>query len=145
MTHTSQNVQQSGSSIACLVDSLPSVIQLNSPDVVVHHRWMHLPGVLFHAENQLVQIREGVANASVWLGNSTPNSITASRVAAMALPLPPGLTPPEIAFICEMELVTIVPRQRLEALALLGVRVPRSHTTNTYIGFLYIVKFASES
>lgn len=43
----------------------------------------------------------------------------------MALPLPPGLTPPEIAFICEMELVTIIPRQRLEGLGLLGVRVPR--------------------
>ncbi|KAF2690864.1 DNA replication complex GINS protein PSF2 [Lentithecium fluviatile CBS 122367] len=38
----------------------------------------------------------------------------------MALPLPPGLTPPEIAFLCEMELVTIIPRQRLEALELLG-------------------------
>ncbi|KAJ4357654.1 DNA replication protein psf2 [Didymosphaeria variabile] len=38
----------------------------------------------------------------------------------MALPLPPGLTPPEIAFICEMELVTIIPRQRLEGLELLG-------------------------
>jgi hypothetical protein len=39
----------------------------------------------------------------------------------MALPLPPGLTPLEIAFLCEMELVTIVPRQRLEGLELLGV------------------------
>ncbi|KAF2635956.1 DNA replication complex GINS protein-like protein psf2 [Massarina eburnea CBS 473.64] len=38
----------------------------------------------------------------------------------MALPLPPGLTPPEIAFICEMELVTIIPRQKLEELRLLG-------------------------
>ncbi|PVI07787.1 DNA replication complex GINS protein-like protein psf2 [Periconia macrospinosa] len=38
----------------------------------------------------------------------------------MALPLPPGLTPPEIAFICEMELVTIIPRQKLEGLKLLG-------------------------
>jgi GINS complex subunit 2 len=45
----------------------------------------------------------------------------------MALPLPPGLTPPEIAFLCEMELVTVIPRQRLEALALLGVRLPRPH------------------
>jgi GINS complex subunit 2 len=43
----------------------------------------------------------------------------------MALPLPPGLTPPEIAFICEMELVSIIPRQRLEGLELLGVRLPR--------------------
>ena len=39
----------------------------------------------------------------------------------MALPLLPGLTPPEVAFLCEMELVTVIPRQRLEALQLLGV------------------------
>jgi hypothetical protein len=45
----------------------------------------------------------------------------------MALPLPPGLTPPEIAFLCEMELVTVIPRQRLEGLELLGVCVPRQH------------------
>ncbi|KAL8923036.1 MAG: hypothetical protein Q9208_004848 [Pyrenodesmia sp. 3 TL-2023] len=38
----------------------------------------------------------------------------------MALPLPTGLTPPEVAFLCEMELVTVVPRQRLEGLQLLG-------------------------
>ncbi|KAF2998188.1 DNA replication protein psf2 [Curvularia kusanoi] len=38
----------------------------------------------------------------------------------MALPLPPGLTPAEVAFLCEMELVTVMPRQRLEALELLG-------------------------
>lgn len=42
----------------------------------------------------------------------------------MALPLPPGLTPAEVAFLCEMELVTIIPRQRLEGLAMLGVRFP---------------------
>ncbi|KAH7389491.1 GINS complex subunit Psf2 [Phaeosphaeria sp. MPI-PUGE-AT-0046c] len=41
----------------------------------------------------------------------------------MALPLPPGLTPPEIAFLCEMELVTVIPRQRLEGLELLGGRI----------------------
>ena len=45
----------------------------------------------------------------------------------MALPLPPGLTPPEIAFLCEMELVTVIPRQRLERLDLLGVSLPRQH------------------
>ena len=39
----------------------------------------------------------------------------------MALPLQPGLTPPEIAFLCEMEIVTVIPRQRLERLELLGV------------------------
>lgn len=42
----------------------------------------------------------------------------------MAFPNVSGLTPPEIAFICEMELVTIVPRQRLERLDLLGVSGP---------------------
>ncbi|KAF2653362.1 GINS complex, PSF2 component [Lophiostoma macrostomum CBS 122681] len=42
----------------------------------------------------------------------------------MALPLPPGLTPPEIAFLCEMELVTVIPRQRLEGLELLGGSLP---------------------
>ena len=35
--------------------------------------------------------------------------------------LSPGLTPPEVAFLCEMELVTVIPRQRLEGLDLLGV------------------------
>jgi GINS complex subunit 2 len=39
----------------------------------------------------------------------------------MALPLPPGLTPTEVAFLCEMELVTILPRQKLDSLQLLGV------------------------
>jgi hypothetical protein len=39
----------------------------------------------------------------------------------MALPLQPGLTPMEVAFLCEMEMVTVVPRQRLESLNLLGV------------------------
>ncbi|KAF2872466.1 DNA replication complex GINS protein PSF2 [Massariosphaeria phaeospora] len=38
----------------------------------------------------------------------------------MALPLPRGLTPSEVSFLCEMELVTVTPRQRLEGLALLG-------------------------
>ena len=39
----------------------------------------------------------------------------------MALPLPPGLTPNEVGFLCEMEMVTVIPRQRLEGLELLGV------------------------
>ncbi|KIN08176.1 hypothetical protein OIDMADRAFT_23000 [Oidiodendron maius Zn] len=38
----------------------------------------------------------------------------------MALPLPPGLTPTEVAFLCEMEMVTVIPRQKLESLNLLG-------------------------
>ncbi|KAF2421519.1 DNA replication complex GINS protein PSF2 [Tothia fuscella] len=42
----------------------------------------------------------------------------------MALPLPPGLTPSEVAFLCEMELVTVIPRQRLESLQLLGGTTP---------------------
>lgn len=40
----------------------------------------------------------------------------------MALRLPPGLVPSEVAFLCEMELVTVVPRQRLESIHLLAVR-----------------------
>jgi hypothetical protein len=43
----------------------------------------------------------------------------------MALPLQAGLTPMEVAFLCEMEMVTVVPRQRLESLNLLSVRSPR--------------------
>jgi hypothetical protein len=42
----------------------------------------------------------------------------------MAFNHPPGLNPPEIAFVCEMELVTIIPRQRLDRLDLLGVSDP---------------------
>ncbi|KAF2161620.1 hypothetical protein M409DRAFT_28014 [Zasmidium cellare ATCC 36951] len=38
----------------------------------------------------------------------------------MALLLPPGLTPNEVGFLCEMELVTVIPRQRLDSLELLG-------------------------
>lgn len=44
-----------------------------------------------------------------------------NNITTMALPLLPGLTPPEVAFLCEMELVTVIPRQRLESLQLLGV------------------------
>ncbi|KAI0022301.1 hypothetical protein F4780DRAFT_777685 [Xylariomycetidae sp. FL0641] len=42
----------------------------------------------------------------------------------MALPLPPGLVPTEVAFLCEMEMITIVPRQRLEPIPLLSGRTP---------------------
>lgn len=54
---------------------------------------------------------------------STPKASTATRktIYTMALPLPPGLTPAEVAFLCEMELVSVIPRQRLEGLELLGV------------------------
>lgn len=43
----------------------------------------------------------------------------------MAFPLPRGVTASEIAFLAEMETVTIVPRQRLEGLELLGVSYSR--------------------
>ncbi|KAM0457287.1 hypothetical protein ACHAPV_003195 [Trichoderma viride] len=43
----------------------------------------------------------------------------------MALPLPQGLVPSEVAFLCEMELVTVVPRQRLESIELLSGSTPR--------------------
>lgn len=39
----------------------------------------------------------------------------------MAFPQASGLLPTEVAFLCEMEQVTIVPRQRLDRLDLLGV------------------------
>ncbi|AEO66536.1 dd7598dd-bb2b-462c-81d3-1b4551cb1637 [Thermothielavioides terrestris] len=42
----------------------------------------------------------------------------------MALPLPPGLTHAEVAFLAEMELVTVVPRQRLESIDLLAGKTP---------------------
>ncbi|KAG7287537.1 DNA replication complex GINS protein psf2 [Staphylotrichum longicolle] len=42
----------------------------------------------------------------------------------MALPLPPGLTHAEVSFLAEMELVTVVPRQRLESIDLLGGKTP---------------------
>ncbi|KAF4513183.1 hypothetical protein G6O67_000486 [Ophiocordyceps sinensis] len=42
----------------------------------------------------------------------------------MALPLPPGLVPSEVAFLCEMELVTVLPRQRLESIDLLAGETP---------------------
>ncbi|KAH8746359.1 hypothetical protein BGZ57DRAFT_836463 [Hyaloscypha finlandica] len=42
----------------------------------------------------------------------------------MALPLQAGLTPMEVAFLCEMEMVTVVPRQRLESLNLLSGPTP---------------------
>ncbi|CAG8974485.1 hypothetical protein HYALB_00011635 [Hymenoscyphus albidus] len=42
----------------------------------------------------------------------------------MALPLPSGLAPAEVAFLCEMELVTVVPRQQLKSHELLGGPTP---------------------
>ncbi|KAK3318181.1 GINS complex protein-domain-containing protein, partial [Apodospora peruviana] len=42
----------------------------------------------------------------------------------MALPLPPGLTHAEVAFLAEMEMVTVVPRQRFESIDLLSGKTP---------------------
>ncbi|KAF4551681.1 DNA replication complex GINS protein PSF2-like protein [Elsinoe fawcettii] len=42
----------------------------------------------------------------------------------MAQPYKPGLLPTEVAFLCEMELVTVIPRQRLAGLELLGGHLP---------------------
>ncbi|SPO00086.1 probable DNA replication complex GINS protein PSF2 [Cephalotrichum gorgonifer] len=42
----------------------------------------------------------------------------------MALPLHVGLIPSEVAFLCEMELVTVIPRQRLDSINLLGGPTP---------------------
>ena len=65
---------------------------------------------------------------------------TTSAYLNMALPLPPGLTPPEIAFLCEMELVTVIPRQKLEGLELLGVRVPLQYPSmrSLHLNYMYI-------
>ncbi|ODM16559.1 DNA replication complex GINS protein psf2 [Aspergillus cristatus] len=59
----------------------------------------------------------------------------------MAFPFPRGITPPEIAFLAEMEQVTIVPRQRLEGLKLLGGPVepllpPRRATLPLWLALL---------
>ena len=40
----------------------------------------------------------------------------------MAQPAQAGLLPTETAFLCEMELVTVIPRERFSSLKLLGVR-----------------------
>ncbi|KAK7721278.1 DNA replication protein psf2 [Diaporthe eres] len=42
----------------------------------------------------------------------------------MAHPLPPGLTPAEVSFLCEMEMVTVVPRGRLDGIELLSGTTP---------------------
>lgn len=49
----------------------------------------------------------------------------------MAFPFPRGLVASEITFLCEMELVTVIPRQRLEKLELLGVSIA-SHRIASY-------------
>ncbi|KAI6785241.1 DNA replication complex GINS protein PSF2 [Emericellopsis cladophorae] len=59
----------------------------------------------------------------------------------MASPLPPGLAPSEIAFLCEMELITIVPRQKLERIDLLSgttptLRPPRRENVPLWLALL---------
>jgi GINS complex subunit 2 len=63
----------------------------------------------------------------------------------MALPLPSGLTPPEIAFLCEMELVTVIPRQRLEGLELLGVCTPYPYPTIPLYTLIIKQRLSSDS
>lgn len=52
---------------------------------------------------------------------STPTKRYKTYQSTMALPLPLGLTPNEVAFLCEMEMITVISRQRLESLNLLSV------------------------
>ncbi|KFH40488.1 DNA replication complex GINS protein-like protein [Hapsidospora chrysogenum ATCC 11550] len=59
----------------------------------------------------------------------------------MALPLPSGLVPSEVAFLCEMELVTVVPRQKLDSIDLLSgttptLRPPRRENLPLWLGLL---------
>ena len=68
----------------------------------------------------------------------------------MAFPLPRGITPPEISFLAEMEMVTIIPRQRLEGLELLGVsilfytHVILSNMSPTHLNHVYQAKQPNE-
>ncbi|KAL1982880.1 hypothetical protein VTN96DRAFT_808 [Rasamsonia emersonii] len=59
----------------------------------------------------------------------------------MAFPLPRGITPSEIEFLAEMEMVTVVPRQRLEGLELLAgptepLQPPRRATLPLWLALL---------
>lgn len=51
------------------------------------------------------------------------HDILLSTPSKMAHPLPAGLTPAEVSFLCEMEMVTVVPRSRLDGIELLSVRL----------------------
>ena len=72
-------------------------------------------GAYFHATLLVCAVRKEDAQLSLYCN--------APRY-KMALPLPPGLTPSEVGFLCEMDMVTVIPRQRLEGLELLGVSAP---------------------
>lgn len=52
---------------------------------------------------------------------------------SMALPLQAGLTPMEVAFLCEMEMITVIPRQRLESLNLLSVSPDPASPSNGFM------------
>lgn len=54
----------------------------------------------------------------------------------MALPLAPGLVPSEVAFLCEMELVTVVPRQKLESIDLLSVSSSSCHDLISWLNIV---------
>ncbi|RDL33737.1 DNA replication complex GINS protein PSF2 [Venustampulla echinocandica] len=61
----------------------------------------------------------------------------------MALPLPQGLTPLEVAFVCEMEMVTVIPRQQLKSQDLIagptpGLRPP--HRASLPLWFALLLK-----
>jgi hypothetical protein len=62
----------------------------------------------------------------------------------MALPLQQGLTPTEVAFLCEMEMVTVVPRQRLESLNLLGVSTYPANPTISSPSLLLTLPFSPQ-
>lgn len=71
------------------------------------------------SDSSQVNELDGSINLHVLLEHCLGHS---STTFSMAFPHPQGLLPSEVAFLCEMELVTVVPRQRLERLDLLGVR-----------------------
>ncbi|KJZ79168.1 DNA replication complex GINS protein PSF2 [Hirsutella minnesotensis 3608] len=61
----------------------------------------------------------------------------------MASPLPQGLVPSEVAFLCEMELVTVLPRQRLESIQLLTGPTPQlrpPHRSNIPLWLALLLK-----
>ena len=60
----------------------------------------------------------------------------------MAMRLQPGLTPSEVAFLCEMETVTVIPRQRLEGLQLLGVSESALPQTERFTALYVLFRFA---
>ncbi|KAK4463199.1 GINS complex protein-domain-containing protein [Cladorrhinum samala] len=55
----------------------------------------------------------------------------------MALSLPPGLTHAEVSFLAEMEMVTVVPRQRLDSIDLLSVSNLFPHPTSRHDFFFF--------